>query len=62
MSFPPYLWEFFDKKNQKTLNVGKIRKYDEETVFFWGKNILIFQNCIFTKLAQNMPVVAGRLL
>ena len=25
---------FFGKKKQKTLNVGKIRKYDEEKVFF----------------------------
>ena len=37
------------KKKHKTLNVGKIRKCDEENVFFFrGKNVFIFQNCFFT--------------
>ena len=29
-------------KNQETWNFGKIRKYDEERVFFRGKNDPIF--------------------
>ena len=40
--FRPH-YEVFSGKNQKTLNVGKIRKYDEEKVFFFrGINVFIF--------------------
>ena len=35
MSFQPSLWDLFGKKKQKTLSVGKIRKYDKEKVFFF---------------------------
>ena len=30
---------FFDEKNQKILNVGKIRNYHEETVFFFEDKV-----------------------
>ena len=29
-------------QNQKALNVGKVRNYDEERVFFREKNVFIF--------------------
>ena len=32
----------FSGQNQKTLNVAKIRNYDEERVFFREKNVFIF--------------------
>ena len=47
---------------KKKLNVGKIRKYDEERVFLREKNFFIFLKAFFTKMAQNMPVVASRLV
>ena len=54
---------FFWQKTLKTLNVGKIRKYDEEKVFFEEK---MFSSSKTASLpnweAQNMPVVAGRLV
>ena len=36
MSFPPY-YEAFLVKNRKIVSVGKIKKYDEEGVFFFEK-------------------------
>ena len=50
---------FLAKKNQRTLNVGKIRHYDEERVFFRKKNVFTFYK---NGKAQNMPVVADRLV
>ena len=41
-----YLWGFWGK-NQKTLNFGKIRNYDEESVFFKKKNVFIFLTTFF---------------
>ena len=35
-------YEVFLTKNEKILNVGKTRKYDEKKCFFRGKNVLIF--------------------
>ena len=36
---------FFWQKKQKTSNVGKIKKYDEEKVFFFrGQNVFMFKN------------------
>ena len=34
-------YEVFWQKNQKIVNVGKIRKYDEETVFFSRKKSVL---------------------
>ena len=55
----------FLAKNQKTLNVGKIRKYDEERAFFFAKKkrfhlskAFFYQNW----KAQNMWLVAGSLV
>ena len=55
----------FLTKNEKILNVGKIRKYDEEKMFFFS----VKKRSHLSKLhlyeigkAQNMPVVAGRLV
>ena len=59
-----FIWQ---KKKQKTLNVGKIRIYDGDKVFF----VFFFRKKRFhlSKLhlyqigkAQNMPMVAGRLV
>ena len=44
------LFMFFDKNNQETLNVGKIRNYDEERVLFRDKNVFIFLKAFFTKM------------
>ena len=54
--FSALVMRFFGKKNQKTLNVVKLRKFYE--VFFREKKFksLVFKN----GKAQNMPVVAGR--
>ena len=58
---PPY--EVYLGKKQKTLNVGKIRKYDEEKVFFFGKNVQLSKLHLYQiGKEQNMPVVAGRLV
>ena len=62
MSFRPS-YEVFLAKNRKTLNVGKIRKYDEKRLSFREKNVFIFLKAFFTKMeGANMPVVAGRLV
>ena len=56
---------FFEKRNQKTLNVRKIRNYDEEKVFFENKERFhLFKSFHFKNgYAQHMPVVAaGRLV
>ena len=51
--FRPH-YEVFLAKKQKTSNIGKIRKYDEEKVlFFRGKNVFIFLSCIFIKLGKR---------
>ena len=58
---------FFGKEKQKISNVGKIRKYDGEIVFFSEEKT--FSSFQFGSLPnwegakyQNMPVVAGRLV
>ena len=43
--FSPRYEVYLAKKKQKTLNVGKIRKYDEEKVFFFKeKTFSSFKN------------------
>ena len=61
--FPHNYEVFLAKKNQKTLNVLKIRKYDEERVSF-EKNVFIFLKAFFRKNGkkQNKPMVAGLLV
>ena len=51
-------------KGQKTLDVGKIRKYNEERVFFGKKTFSSFEKPSLQKWreTQNMPLVAGRLV
>ena len=51
-------------KKQKTLNVGKIRKYDEEKVVFFRKKRVQLPKLHLYQIGkeQNMPVVAGRLV
>ena len=55
---------FSSQKNQETLNVGKIRNCDEERVLFREKNCFhLFKSLLYKNgKAQNMPVVAGRLV
>ena len=54
---------FFGKKNQGTLNVGKISTYDEERLLFREKSFHFFKSFLYKNgKAQNMPVVAGRLV
>ena len=55
---------FYGKINQKILNIGKLRKCDEEGVLFSGrKHFLIFKSLLHQYgKAQNMPVVAGGLV
>ena len=54
----------FLAKYQKTLNVGKIRKYDEERAFFSRKKRFHLSKAFFYQnwKAQNMWVVAGSLV
>ena len=40
---------FLLTKSQKTLNAGKIRKYDEETVFFRKKSFHLFKSLLCKK-------------
>ena len=56
-----FIWQ---KKKQKTLNVGKIRKYDEEKVLFSRKKRFQLSKLHLYQIgkAQNMPVIAGRLV
>ena len=58
------IMKFFCEKNQKTLNVRKSRNYDEGRVLFREKkNISSFKSLLYKNgKAQNMPVVAGRLV
>ena len=42
-------YEAFLAKNQKLSNVAKIKKWDEERVFFREKNVLIFLEAFLTK-------------
>ena len=55
---------FFAEKNQKTLNLGKLRNYDEEECFFTRKKRFhLFESLLYKNgKAQNMPVVADRLV
>ena len=46
--FLPYLWGFL-AENQRIFEGGKIRKYDEEIVF-WKKAAFIFRKGTFTKM------------
>ena len=57
-------YEVFLAQNQETLNVGKVRNYDEERVLFREKKRFHLSKSLLYKngKAQNMPVVAGRLL
>ena len=57
-------YEVFLAKNQRTLNVRKIRNYDGERVFFQEtKRFHLFKNLPYKNgKAQNMPVVASRLV
>ena len=61
-NFSALVLRFFGKKTGKTLNVGKIRKYDEEIVLFREKMFSSSWKPILNKnvKAQNMPKVAGR--
>ena len=43
----------FLAKNQKIFRDGKIRKNDEEGVFFRKKNVFIFSKAFFTKLGRR---------
>ena len=43
----------FFGKDQKTLNVGKFRNYDEERVFFSRKKLYLFLKAIFTKMGRR---------
>ena len=54
---------FFDKK-EKFLNVGKIRKYDEESVFFSRKqrSHLLKLHLYQIGRVQNNPMVAPRVV
>ena len=56
-----FIWQ---KKKEKTLNIGKIRKYDEDKVFFSTKKRYHLSNLHLYQIgkAQNIPVVAGRLV
>ena len=45
--------KFFWQKNQKILNVGKIRKYDEERMFFRETNVFNFSKGFFTKIGRR---------
>ena len=50
--------EVFLAKNQKTLNVGKIRKHDE--VFFRKENFFIFLKGFFTKMGDAKFPIGSR--
>ena len=53
----------FLAKNQKILKNGKVRKYDEESVFSRKKRFHLLKSLFYKNgKAQNMPVVAGRLI
>ena len=55
---------FYGKINQKILNIGKLRKYDEKGVLFSGRrHFLIFKSLLHKYgKAQKMPVVSGDLV
>ena len=57
-------YEVFLAQSQKTLNVGKISKYDEKRVFFQEKKCFHFFDSLLYKngKAQNMRLVADRLV
>ena len=57
-------YEVFWQKNQETFQIGKIRKYDEEGVFFREKKRFhLFKSFLYKNgKTQNIPVVAGRLV
>ena len=57
------MMRFFLAKSQKTLKVGKIRKYDEERVFFRKKSFHLFKSLFFTKMkGAKYALIAGRLV
>ena len=62
--FSALIIRFFWQKIQKILNVGKIRKYDEERVFFSRKKRfrLLKLHLYQIRKAQNILVVAGSLV
>ena len=53
----------FLAKNQKTSNVGKIRENYKESIFSEKKRFHFFESLLYKNgKAQNMPMVAGRLV
>ena len=63
-----YLRKFFSAlivrffaRNQKVCEVGQIREYDEETVYFKKKRFDLSKSLLYENgSAENMPVAAGR--
>ena len=49
--YPDY--EVFWQKNQETMNVGKIRNYDEEKLLFREKTFFFCVNAFFTKMSRR---------
>ena len=51
-------------KSQKTLNVGKVRNNDEESMFFRERKRFNLSKSLLHKngKTQNMPVIAGRIV
>ena len=62
--FSALLMTFFLPYNQKTLKVGKVRKYDEETVYLRKERRFHLPKSLLHKngKAQNMLVLTGRLV
>ena len=60
MSFQPSSWGLFGKKKQRTLNVGKIRKYDEESVILEEKTFLSFKSAFLPNWEGAKYAVGGR--
>ena len=61
--FRPSCEVLLAKKSYRSLNVRKIRKFDEERVFISRKkNFSSISKAHKNGKAQNMPVVAGRLV
>ena len=63
-----YLKKFFSAlivrffaRNEKVCEVGEIREYDEETVYFQKKRFDLSKSLLYENgKAENMPVAAGR--
>ena len=61
--FSALIIRFFGKKKLKTVEAGKIGKYDEERVYFQKKHLHLFKSFLYKNgKAENMPLVAGRLV